>query len=99
MKELLKFMTTFFAEKEVWISKEIEIPKETDGFDFKQKDNVRGVIVFGDKYPLSNADMSIEQHLSVWDAIRNTDSFGRVFSQEGAKQKMYLDKNGDMSFL
>lgn len=99
MKELLKFMVTFFAEKEVWVSKDVEIPKQTDGFDFKQKDNVKGVIVFGDKYPLSNADMSVEQHLSVWSAIKNTESFGMVFNQEGTEQKMYLDKNGKISFL
>ena len=99
MKELLKFMATFFAEKEVWISKDIETPKETDGFEFKQKDEIQGVVVFGDKYPLSNADLAINEHLSVWNAIKNTNSFGIVFNQEGAEQKIYLDKNRCVSFI
>jgi hypothetical protein len=99
MKELLKFMATFFAEKEVWISKDIEMPKETDGFKFKHKDTIKGVVIFGDRYPLSNADMTIDEHLSVWSAIKNTDSFGMVFNQEGEGQKMYMSTKGDVSFL
>jgi hypothetical protein len=46
-KEMLKFMASFFAEKMVLISPGIELPQETDGFEFKRIDGIKGVVVFG----------------------------------------------------
>lgn len=90
MNELIKFMAVYHAEKKAWISKDIEIPEETDGFEFEQRDDVKGLVVFGAKYPLENMDLSIEDHLSVWEAIKNTRSYGSVFNQEPLGEKIYV---------
>jgi hypothetical protein len=100
-KEMLKFMATFFANEEVWISDDLETPTETDGFKFEKKKFIKGVVVFGDKYPLSNRDLSVEDHLSVWNAIKNTKVLGVIlydaFGKEG--QKMYVDDKGRVQFI
>jgi len=96
---MLKFMATFFAKQEVWISKDLEIPTETDGFEFKKKVEIKGVIAFGDRYPLANRDLSIKEHLMVWDAIKSTKSVGVVFDNIDGEKKMYMSNNGETQFV
>jgi hypothetical protein len=98
-KEVLKFMATFFAEKEAWISTDIEMPKYTAGFEFKHKDGIKGLIVFGKSYPLSNQDVSIDEHLKVWDSIKSVEKHGILFNNTKGEQKMYRSGNGEIMFL
>jgi hypothetical protein len=91
-KEVLKFMATFFAKKEAWISPDIEIPANADGFEFKQKDGIKGLVVFGKSYPLSNQDVSIDDHLKIWDAIKSVEIHGSLFENAGGEQKMYISR-------
>lgn len=58
-------MATFFANEECWINPNIKVDIDTDGFKFIPKKGLEGLIVFGDKYPLSNRDLSIADHLKV----------------------------------
>ena len=74
-KEIVLFMATFFAEKECWINPEIEVDIDTDGFEFKAKEEVRGLVVFGQNYPLSNRDLPIKEHLKVYKAIEGVKDF------------------------
>lgn len=98
-KEVLKFMAAFFAEKEAWVSNDIEIPKDTDGFEFKHKNGIKGLIVFGKSYPLSNQDVSIDEHLKVWDSIKSVENHGILFNNVKGGQKMYRSSNGEIMFL
>ncbi len=90
-KEILKFMSAFFAEKEAWVAPGVKIPTDTDGFEFKQKTDIKGLVVFGKSYPLSNQDVSIDDHLKVWYAIKSAESCGIVFEIDG--QKLYVSRD------
>lgn len=92
-------MATFFAKKEAWIAPDIEIPTDTAGFEFKHKHGIKGLVVFGKSYPLSNQDISIDEHLKVWDSIKNVERHGVLFDNAKGGQKMYRSSNGQMMFL
>lgn len=96
-EELLRFMASFFAERQVLISPNIELPENQNGFTFRQVVGVRGMVVFGAKYPLSGRDLSIKDHLNVWESIKKTDPFGLVYkNDEGV---IYRSKDDSISFI
>ncbi len=83
-KRLLKFMDQYFANRDCWINPEIKVCKNTGGYNFIPKDGIKGLVVFGETYPLSGQDLPIKDHLKVRDAIESVKPFGMVF--ENAKE-------------
>jgi len=94
-KQIIKFMSKFFAERECWINPNIKVDIDTDGFKFISKYYIKGLVVFGDKYPLSNMDLPIEEHLRVFKEIEKATPFGTVLNGDG---KVYASKDGSVIF-
>lgn len=99
--ELVKFMARFLAKKECLISPNIcsnkkgivtdQLPGE---YIFTPDKRVKGVVVFGDRYPLCGLDISIEDHLKVYEVIKSLEPYGLVFTSAGPKGEslQYLPK-------
>ena len=94
-KEIVLFMAEFFAETECWINPEIKVDIDTNGCEFKAKEGVKGLVVFGENYPLSNRDLPIKDHLNVHKAIVETKHYGIVIS-DGNGKKMYVGNKLDI---
>jgi len=73
--KLVIFMDKNFAEKEAWVNPKIyNKPTMVSGYMFKPVKHITGIVVFGDKFPLSNQDVSLETFLiviSFMDSIKN----------------------------
>ena len=94
MNELLiSFLSAFYAEKECWINPDILIDIDTDGFVFKPDKRIKGLLVFGDKYPLSNMDCSLNDHHKVRKAIRSVHVFGSAYTNAPSGMKGYYHPN------
>ena len=78
MKRLIMFMASKLAKKDCLINPEINIYVDTDGFNFAPDDRVRGLIVFGEHYPLNGVDCSIKDHKKVMKAIQSVEPFGII---------------------
>lgn len=90
-RNLIEFMAKNLAEKKCWINPAIHVDENTGGFVFVKKWFVQGLIVFGDKYPLNGLDVSINDHLAVYRAIKKIKPFGMVYIT--ANKKMYVPKD------
>lgn len=85
-EELIKFMALFYAKKHCWIGPGMSVCENHDYFNFIEHNDVNGLVVFGDYYPLHNLDLPIEDHLSVFNAIKKIKPDGIAYS--------LVDKNG-----
>jgi len=100
LEELAIFMARFLAKKECLINPEVSpYMKEVslfnvDGYVFTTDKRVKGVVVFGNRYPLNGLDISIEDHLKVCKVIKNIKTYGVVFTSVGPKGEsfQYLPK-------
>ena len=97
--ELVKFMARFLAKKECLINPEISPNKKgivinQDEYIFTPDKRVKGVVVFGDRYPLSGLDISIEDHLKVYEVIKSIVPDGLIFTSASPKGEsfQYLPK-------
>ena len=96
-KGIVKFMATFFAHKEAWINPNIKVDIDTDGFKFIPKPEVKGLVVFGSQYPLSNRDIPIEQHLELYKAMKEMKGAGVVIMD--GDNPVYIDNDGNRKFM
>ena len=88
LNELIDTLITYRCQSDVFISKNIPIPDGFNqrGFNFIQKENIRGVVCFGGGCPFSSKDFDIQdilnahyeinKHMSKAHSVILEDSFG-----------------------
>jgi hypothetical protein len=77
-------MASFFTEKDCFISEDLEIPTNTHGYNFIHDKRLKGVVVLGKSYPLHGKDLTIEDHLKVFDLINGLKPHGIIYKNQDA---------------
>ncbi len=94
IKELVSFMDLYFADSVVWVTPSFPSSVFVDGIEFRKVVGVQGVVVFGDKYPLSGKDVSLHDHLIVFRAIQAVEANGVIVSEIGSGVRWYVGNDG-----
>ncbi len=89
-KEVIDYMARKRVDKEAWIGPDIKIDTETHGYEFKVKEFVTGLILFGGECPLKNLDVLIDDHLKIHKIIRDIPNHGFVQQDVAGSGKSYL---------
>ena len=77
--KIVMFIDRHFGEKEIWINPKIcPKPIRVAGHVFKPVEHITGVVVFGDKCPLSNQDVNLEVFLMVISFMESVKNNGVV---------------------
>lgn len=72
LNKLVDVLVTYRCHPNVFISKNIEIPISFNpkGFNFMQKENIKGVVCFSNGFPFSSMDIDIQDILNAHDEIQ-----------------------------
>lgn len=87
--KLIIFFSKFFVEKEVFINPSIKInKKDTGGYVFIEKKQIKGIVAIGNKYPLSDRDVSIKDTIALADFIDKIKVYGVILPISIDRKKM-----------
>lgn len=97
--KLIEILIHYRCDKEVLISKNIDMPDgfDTDGFIFMQKDGIVGMVCLGGYFPLSYMDIDIQHIIDLHTTIRGFGSrcYSR-FLKDQSGNLIKLEKNNPL---